>query len=208
MSWSRVPWYLLGIEIVEKGGEMRRRESGALVKPGPLQLFFLLATYADYDGENEIGRCYPARAKLAKNLGVTKATIDNWTRELEVVGAVRVAPAFGHPIGRAAGREDGRQTTNTYELAFAGPFDEHERTHGRKTFRRGSQRGFAGEGQRDFAPELEPVDELDPTELDEGDSSLTFGDQSSGDNEILPQRGANEISPLTANAAEQAEVEF
>ena len=209
MSWSRLPWYLIGIEIVEDGGgEKRRQEHGALVKAGPLQLFCLLATYADFDEEMETGQCYPARAKLAKNLGVTKATIDNWTTELERVGAVRVSPAYGKPAGRAGGRDDGRQATNSYELAFAGPFDEHERTHGRKEIRREGEPGFALGGQRDLAPELEPVEELDPDELNVRDLPVTFGDRSSGANEISPHRGANEVSPLSTASSKRTGVEF
>lgn len=201
MEWSRSPWYLLGVGIVDGDDrENHRVEHGALVKPGPFQLFQLLASYADYDEEEQTGQCHPSRGRLAKNLGVTKETIDNWTNELERVGAVRVVPAFGKPPGRAFGRDDGRQTTNGYELAFYCPFEPDKRTHGRKKIRREGEASFAGESEPGFAPELDPVRELDPDGLDERLFD-TFGASSSGAKILSPLGGANDASPLTLSTS-------
>ena len=78
------------------------------VSPRAIALFALLGLYADRESKS----CWPSRATLAKRMHTSTKSIDRWSKELENVGAIKVA---------ARTSSDGGQTSNRIRLTHADP---------------------------------------------------------------------------------------
>lgn len=142
-TFTRVPHWLI--------------ESGA--SGGAIRLYAAMGKWAD----NDTGRAWPGRKTLAEYLQCSVKSVENWTKELVDLKALKKEV-------RTVGK--GRNQSNMYTLILDDPTNESPPHGGRTTIPPRANEDSPTRAN-DASPELDPH-KLDPGELDSYTSSEPF----------------------------------